>query len=167
MSFIILNCQVVEWIDIFANPVFKNPGIYSTKKSCLFNYNLPLSFRIKTVYNEPLVLHRVRYCMYLTKTKILSMQDTGYFLKITKINSQQEKYRVPYGTILSFRSLCHSIYIGSNKYIFVPLHDIFMPNKTYSYHCIILFLCLYSFKNIYAYCACWSAELIRECDAEE
>ena len=55
---------------------------------------------------------------------------------------------------------CHSIYIGSNKYIFVPLHDIFMPNKTYSYHCIILFLCLYSFKNIYAYCACCSAELI-------
>ena len=28
MSFIVLNCQVVEWVDIFANPVFKNPGIY-------------------------------------------------------------------------------------------------------------------------------------------
>ena len=27
MSFIVLNCQVVEWVDIFANPVFKNPGI--------------------------------------------------------------------------------------------------------------------------------------------
>ena len=27
MSFIVLNCQVVEWLDIFANPVFKNPGI--------------------------------------------------------------------------------------------------------------------------------------------
>ena len=54
---------------------------------------------------------------------------------------------------------CHSIYIGFNKYIFVPLHDIFMPNKTYSYHCII-YLCLYSFKNVYAYCACCSAELI-------
>ena len=29
--------------------------------------------------------------MYLTKTKILSMLGTGYFLKIAKINSQQEK----------------------------------------------------------------------------
>ena len=27
MSFIVLNWQVVEWVDIFANPVFKNPGI--------------------------------------------------------------------------------------------------------------------------------------------
>ena len=27
MSFVVLNCQVVEWVDIFANPVFKNPGI--------------------------------------------------------------------------------------------------------------------------------------------
>ena len=31
MSFIVLNCQVVEWVDIFANPIFKNPGI---NKSC-------------------------------------------------------------------------------------------------------------------------------------
>ena len=31
---------------------------YSTKKSCLFNYNSPLQFRNKTVYNE-LVLHNV------------------------------------------------------------------------------------------------------------
>ena len=28
MSFIVLNCQVVEWVDIFANPVFKNPGLH-------------------------------------------------------------------------------------------------------------------------------------------
>ena len=62
---------------------------------------------------------------------------------------------------------CHSIYIGSNKNIFVTLHDIFMPNKTYSYHCIIyIYAYIYSFKNIYAYCACWLAELIRGCDAE-
>ena len=27
MSFIVFNCYVVEWVDIFANPVFKNPGI--------------------------------------------------------------------------------------------------------------------------------------------
>ena len=29
MSFVALNCQVVEWVDIFANPVFKNPGIFT------------------------------------------------------------------------------------------------------------------------------------------
>ena len=27
MSFIVFNCYVVEWVDIFTNPVFKNPGI--------------------------------------------------------------------------------------------------------------------------------------------
>ena len=27
MNFVVLNYQVVEWVDIFANPVFKNPGI--------------------------------------------------------------------------------------------------------------------------------------------
>ena len=26
--FVVLNCQVVEWVDILANPVFKNPGIF-------------------------------------------------------------------------------------------------------------------------------------------
>ena len=77
-----------------------------TKKSCLFNYNSPPQFRNKTVYNE-LVLHSVRIprstvwksvyplqpdCTYLTRTKILSMPGTGYFLKI---NSQQEKPTCP------------------------------------------------------------------------
>ena len=41
---------------------------YSTKRSCLFNHNLPLSFRNKTVYKELLVLHRVRlpyYCLII------------------------------------------------------------------------------------------------------
>ena len=33
MSFIVLNCQVVEWVDIFANPVFKNPGIYKNERN--------------------------------------------------------------------------------------------------------------------------------------
>ena len=32
---------------------------YSAQKSCLVNYNSPLQFRNKTVYNE-LVLHNVR-----------------------------------------------------------------------------------------------------------
>ena len=31
MRFIVLNCQVVEWVDIFANPVLKNPGINKNK----------------------------------------------------------------------------------------------------------------------------------------
>ena len=31
------------------------------------------------------------YCTYLTETKITSMLGTGYFLKIAKINSEQEK----------------------------------------------------------------------------
>ena len=84
--------------------------IYYTKngttKSCLFNYNSPPQFRNKTVYNE-LVLHSVRIprstvwksvyplqpdYTYLTRTKILSMPGTGYFLKI---NSQQEKPTCP------------------------------------------------------------------------
>ena len=38
---------------------------YRTKKSCLFNYNLPLLFRNKTVYNELLVLHRVAITIVL------------------------------------------------------------------------------------------------------
>ena len=27
-SFLVLNCQLLELVDIFANPVFKNPGIH-------------------------------------------------------------------------------------------------------------------------------------------
>ena len=64
---------------------------YRSKKSCLFNYNL---YNLKMVYNELLVLHKVRipqYCTYITKTKILSMLGTWYFLKIAKISSQREK----------------------------------------------------------------------------
>ena len=38
---------------------------YSTKKSCLFNYNLSLSFRNKAVYNEILTQTVVlaQYCL--------------------------------------------------------------------------------------------------------
>ena len=31
-SFIVFNYSVVQWVDTFANPVFKNPGIYKTLK---------------------------------------------------------------------------------------------------------------------------------------
>ena len=36
MRFIVLNCQVVRRVDIFANPVFKNPGtyIFTSLSSC-------------------------------------------------------------------------------------------------------------------------------------
>ena len=70
---------------------------YSTKKSCLLNYNLSLSFRNEAVYNEILthtvVLFQNMYffCTFSMKKKILSMLGTGHFLKIAKINSQQEK----------------------------------------------------------------------------
>jgi len=42
MSFFVLNCQVVKRVDIFANPVFKNPGIkkesFSVFDFCFFSY---------------------------------------------------------------------------------------------------------------------------------
>ena len=42
--------------------------------------------------NSGLLLENVYgYWTYSIKTKILSMLGTGYFLKIAKINSQQEK----------------------------------------------------------------------------
>ena len=73
---------------------------YSTKKSCAFNHNLSLSFRKKkTVYNEILV-----YCLkiyefllhVLNKNENVTNVGTGHFLKIAKINSQQEKPICPY-----------------------------------------------------------------------
>ena len=72
-------------------------------------------FRNKTVYNE-LVLHSVLIprstvwksvfplqpdCKYLTRTKILSMPGTGYFLKV---NSQQKNQRVLVSWMLYGRS---------------------------------------------------------------
>ena len=150
MSFVVLNCQVVEWVDIFANPVFKHPGIYnvhSTKKS-VCSITTCLFYSKTKRYNEPLVLHSTLLHLLNKNENIINV---GYWVlsENRKINSQ--------------RHYCHSIYTGSNKYIFVPLHDIFMPNKTYSNHCII-YLCLYNFKNIYGYCTCWSAELVRSLD---
>ena len=78
---------------------------YSTKKSCLFNYNSPLQFRNKTstinwfyimyeyrstVWKSAFLLHPDR--TYLTRTKILPMLGTGYFLKI---DSEQLKLMCP------------------------------------------------------------------------
>ena len=41
---------------------------YNTKKSCLFNHNLSLSFRNKTVYNEILV-YCLKICIYIARTQ--------------------------------------------------------------------------------------------------
>ena len=69
---------------------------YSTKKTCLFNNKLSLSYRNKTVYNEKLVSNRMHtslqvlikklysYCTFSIKVKILSTLATGYILKIAK-----------------------------------------------------------------------------------
>ena len=58
---------------------------------------------LSKLLHKILVLHRLRYAhrsilenmyfyfTYSIKTKIISMLGTGYFLKIAKINSQQEK----------------------------------------------------------------------------
>ena len=72
---------------------------YSAKKSCLFNYNVSLLFRNKMIYNEILV-YCVSYVFLLVaghsiKMKILSVLGTGYFVKITRINFQQEKPLCP------------------------------------------------------------------------
>ena len=63
-----------------------------SKKSCLFNHNLSLSFRNKTAYPKTVLsglLFENMYfcCTYSIKTKILSMLGTGYFLKIVKIDA--------------------------------------------------------------------------------
>ena len=53
---------------------------YSTNKSCLFNHNLSLSFRNKTVYNEiPVYCFENLYfcCKYSIKTKILPVLGSG------------------------------------------------------------------------------------------
>ena len=65
--------------------------IYCTKKSCLFNHNLSLSFRNDEILVYCLKITMYFYCIYSIKMKLLLMLGTGYFLKITKINSQQEK----------------------------------------------------------------------------
>ena len=44
-----------------------------------------------------LLEHMFFYCRYSIKTKILSMLGMGYFLKIAKINFQQEKPICPDG----------------------------------------------------------------------
>ena len=90
------------------------------------------------------------YCMYLTIMKIFSMLGTGYFLKIAKINSQQEKpicfYRknqFPQNTknyqsakVNSHKISCHTV----TRKLYEPR----AVNSWFSlvtYHTIILILC--------------------------
>ena len=82
--------------------------------SCLFNYNLPPSFRNKTVYNELLVIGYA-YCSTVWKNvfllhiildkneNIINAARAGYFLKIAKINSQGEKPICPSHKRISYR----------------------------------------------------------------
>ena len=55
--------------------------------------------------------------IYSDKMKMLSILGTGYFLKITKTYSQQEKQICPNCTIISFR-----------KHKKSPIHKNFMPH---------------------------------------
>ena len=50
-----------------------------------------VSFIQKQRNTDLLLENMFFYCRYSIKTKILSMLGMGYFLKIAKINSQQEK----------------------------------------------------------------------------
>ena len=49
MSFFVLNCQVVKRVDIFANPVFKNPGI---KKRIFVSIRFLLLFLLERTYGK-------------------------------------------------------------------------------------------------------------------
>ena len=77
---------VTFWFNFHSTFVFSNLNSLHKNTvlrwSCLFNHNLSLSFRNKTVCNEICF-----YCTYSIKTKTLSMLDTGYFLKIAKITA--------------------------------------------------------------------------------
>ena len=97
------------------------PKIYCTKKLCLFNHNLSLSFRNDEILVYCLKIIMYFYCMYSIKTKLLLMLGTGYFLKITKINSQQEKPICPNckNQFPQNTKRCQSAKIDSCK-IFVP-----------------------------------------------
>ena len=58
MSFIVLNCQVVEWVDIFANPVFKNRyKLHRNHKGTFFN-SLKISEMSLTILSSMHVLCR-------------------------------------------------------------------------------------------------------------
>ena len=112
-------------IQIIKYTLYKIYKKKKKKKKEIVSVQLQLApqFRNKTVYNE-LVLHSVRIprstvwksvfplqpdCTYLTRTKILSMPGTGYFLKV---NSQQKNQRVLVSWMLYGRS---SGYHGFNQ----------------------------------------------------
>ena len=90
----------------------------------MFNHNLSLSFRNKTVYNEILVylFENIYFCCtFSLKTKIqkiLSILGSGYFQKTAKINSQQEK------------PLCKSLYTSSRTNANDPRFYVFFDSST-------------------------------------
>ena len=62
-----------------------------TQKSCLFNHNLSKTTKYWFIVWKSVYF----YCTYSINAKILSMLGTGYFLKMAKINSQQDKLICP------------------------------------------------------------------------
>ena len=62
-----------------------------TQKSCLFNHNLSKKTKYWFIVRKSVYF----YCTYSINAKILSILGTGYFLKMAKINSQQDKLICP------------------------------------------------------------------------
>ena len=61
MSFIVLNCQVVEGVDIFANPVFKNPRIHTYFIDFALGGFSKTTKKVKIYYSKNLLQIRLKY----------------------------------------------------------------------------------------------------------
>ena len=126
-----INSQIKITTHIFPAKIYSRVNIlqlkfaiqiYNTKKSCLFNHNLSLSFRNDEILVYCLKIIMYFYCMYSIKTKLLSMVGTRYFLKITEINSQQEKPICPNrkNQFLQNTKSCQSAKLINSRKNFVP-----------------------------------------------
>ena len=78
--FVVLNCQVVEWVGIFANPVFKNPGIYQ------FDYSV-VGFPIKNSSNKS-TISTCCFVFLFDISKITKINET--FLKKATLGISRE-----------------------------------------------------------------------------
>ena len=81
-------------IAIFPKLLQKYSLVYSTKKSCRFNHTVSLSFKKQNGIqrNTGLLFENMYFsCTYSTKTKILSMLRTEYFLKIASFPTASKK----------------------------------------------------------------------------
>ena len=98
MSFIVLNCQVVEWVDIFANPVFKNPGIYIYISIYSFNHRTwqcSLKWHIYVSVNQIVHMFSTGSCGGVSSSKsfLFSLYNiNGYSPVKVKIKSGSNHY---------------------------------------------------------------------------